>query len=149
MLNQIKSSKASRPSALRVGRGAGKCGKTCGRGHKGQKSRSGGMPPIGFEGGQMPLHRRLPKFGFTSQVSLTHKELRLSEVVNGATRSKFEKIDLITLKKLNLVNANIKTVKVFKSRHCKISNPLHIQKDIRVSKGAIDMIKKAKGTVEA
>ena len=147
MLNEIKSSKGARSSALRVGRGQGKKGKTCGRGHKGQKSRSGGMPQIGFEGGQMPLHRRLPKFVFTSQVSLCTAELRLHEIVNAVEDEK-EIIDITFLKLKNLINDNIKHVKVFKSHRCHCDKPLKL-KGIRVSKGVLALIQKAKGEVVA
>ena len=80
-LNNLKSAAGSRPAAKRVGRGIGSgLGKTCGRGHKGQTSRSGGFHKVGFEGGQMPLQRRLPKMGFTSRKSLVTEEVRLHEL---------------------------------------------------------------------
>ncbi|MAJ82415.1 MAG: 50S ribosomal protein L15 [Legionellales bacterium] len=147
MLNTIKSSSNARKSALRVGRGMAKKGKTCGRGHKGQKSRSGGMPKPGFEGGQMPLHRRLPKFGFTSQVSLTHAELRLSEIVAKVDDEK-SIIDLNFLKMKNLVRSNTKSVKIFMSPRCECPKKLHI-KGINISKGALKLVQDSKGSVES
>ena len=80
-LNDIKSAAGARPTRKRVGRGIGSgLGKTCGRGHKGQHSRSGGYHKVGFEGGQMPLQRRLPKVGFTSRIGRKTAEVRLSEL---------------------------------------------------------------------
>ena len=80
-LNNLKSATGSRPAAKRVGRGIGSgLGKTCGRGHKGQKSRAGGFHKVGFEGGQMPLQRRLPKVGFASRKARLTAELRLHEL---------------------------------------------------------------------
>jgi len=80
-LNNLKPAPGSRPVARRVGRGIGSgLGKTCGRGHKGQKSRSGGWHKVGFEGGQMPIQRRLPKFGFTSRMGRHYAEVRLHEL---------------------------------------------------------------------
>ena len=80
-LNTIRSSEGARKKSKRVGRGIGcTLGKTCGRGHKGQKSRSGGFHKVGFEGGQMPLQRRLPKIGFTSLISKYSAEVRLNEL---------------------------------------------------------------------
>ena len=80
-LNNLKPAPGSRREANRVGRGIGSgSGKTCGRGHKGQKSRSGGWHKVGFEGGQMPIQRRLPKFGFTSRMARRYAEVRLHEL---------------------------------------------------------------------
>ena len=92
-LNTLKPAEGSRPDAKRVGRGIGSgLGKTGGRGHKGQKSRSGGFHKVGFEGGQMPLQRRLPKVGFTSRKSMVTEEVRLHElaaVEDGAVENYF------------------------------------------------------------
>ena len=111
-LNTLKSAPGARKSGKRVGRGIGSgLGKTCGRGHKGQKSRSGGFHKVGFEGGQMPLQRRLPKVGFSSRVGRTIDEIRLHEL------AKVEEgvIDLVALKAANLVRQDIKRVKVIAS----------------------------------
>ena len=97
-LNTIQPSLGSRKKSKRVGRGIGcTLGKTCGRGHKGQKSRSGGFHKVGFEGGQMPLQRRLPKVGFKSQISKYSAEVRLSELNSLAA-------DVIDLKALIAAN---------------------------------------------
>lgn len=111
-LNTLKSAPGARKSGKRVGRGIGSgLGKTCGRGHKGQKSRSGGFHKVGFEGGQMPLQRRLPKVGFTSRVGRTTDQIRLHELakVEGAV------VDLVALKAANLIRQDIKRVKVIAS----------------------------------
>ncbi len=112
LLNTIKPATGSKKAAKRVGRGIGSgYGKTCGRGHKGQKSRSGGMPKIGFEGGQMPIQRRLPKIGFTSAKKRLTSEVRLNELMNISA-------DIITvdvLIKANIVPEFTKKVKVILS----------------------------------
>ncbi|MGR9036235.1 MAG: 50S ribosomal protein L15, partial [Gammaproteobacteria bacterium] len=111
-LNTIRASEGSRKKAKRVGRGIGcTLGKTCGRGHKGQKARAGGFHKVGFEGGQMPLQRRLPKIGFTSQKSKFTAEVRLSEL-NVLIE---EVVDLKTLIDNNIVPVFTKTAKVIKS----------------------------------
>ncbi len=140
-LNQLSPAEGSKQNAKRVGRGIGSgLGKTGGRGHKGQKSRSGGFHRNGFEGGQMPIARRLPKFGFTSRVSLTHEEVRLSEL------DKFEgDVDLQALKDAGLIRKNTLTVKVMASGE--ISSKVNV-KGIRVSKGARAAIEAAGGSVE-
>ena len=111
-LNTIKSADGAKHAKRRVGRGIG-CGlgKTCGRGHKGQKSRAGGYHKVGFEGGQMPLQRRLPKRGFKSQTLKYNAEITLSELqALGATE-----VDVLTLKAAGLVPNLAKVVKVIKS----------------------------------
>src|SRR5210317_2624617 len=111
-LNSIKPAEGSKPSRKRVGRGIGSgLGKTCGRGHKGQKSRSGGHTIPGFEGGQMPLQKRLPKYGFTSRMARTTAQIRLSELnaLDG------DVIDLAVLKSADLVKDNIARARVFLS----------------------------------
>lgn len=141
-LNTIKPSAGSRPVAKRVGRGIGSgLGKTCGRGHKGQKSRSGGYHKVGFEGGQMPIQRRLPKVGFNSRKSLVSTEVRLAELnkVDGDT------VDLLTLKAANLVNSSIESVKIFLSGEL---NKAVTVKGLRVTKGARAAIEAAGGKVE-
>ncbi len=140
-LNSLRPAKGSKKAARRVGRGIGSgYGKTCGRGHKGQKSRSGGTVMLGFEGGQMPLIKRLPKIGFTSRVSRFTDEIRLSEL------NKFDDVvDLQALKDKNLVRKNIKRVKIIKSGE--ITKALTI-KGLAVTKGALQQIEAAGGKVE-
>tara|TARA_B100002051_G_C16719947_1_gene631749 strand:+ start:338 stop:772 length:435 start_codon:yes stop_codon:yes gene_type:complete len=141
-LNTIKPAEGSKKARTRVGRGIG-CGKgkTCGRGHKGQHSRSGGYHKVGFEGGQMPIQRRVPKFGFTSRQSLVSAEIRLSELNNLNT----EVITVDTLRSLGLINSTVTSVKVFLSGE--IQNAISL-KGIRVSKGAREAIESAGGKVE-
>jgi len=142
-LNTIQASEGSRKKARRVGRGIGcTLGKTCGRGHKGQKARSGGFHKVGFEGGQMPLQRRLPKIGFTSQSSKYSAEVRLSEL-NGLTA---EVIDLKALIDANIVPVFTKTAKVIKSG---VVNKAVTIKGIKVTGGAKESIEAAGGKVEA
>ena len=108
-LNSIKPGAGSKSAAKRVGRGIGSgLGKTCGRGHKGQKSRSGGFHKVGFEGGQMPLQRRLPKRGFVSLTSGRNVEVRLSELAGLPV----DEIDLLTLKQAGVVPADALSAKV-------------------------------------
>jgi len=111
-LNTIKPAAGAKHAKRRVGRGIGSgLGKTAGRGHKGQKSRAGGFHKVGFEGGQMPLQRRLPKRGFKSLARPFNAEVTLSEL-NQLTG---EEIDLLTLKAVGLVSGRAKSVKVIKS----------------------------------
>ena len=106
-LNNLSDSK-SRSNRKRVGRGTGSgVGKTAGRGHKGQKSRSGGNIRLGFEGGQMPLQMRVPKFGFSSRVS------RVTQELNVKVLEKVKDVSIQNLKKLGLIKKNIKRVKIF------------------------------------
>jgi large subunit ribosomal protein L15 len=142
-LNTIQASEGSRKKGRRVGRGIGcTLGKTCGRGHKGQKARSGGFHKVGFEGGQMPLQRRLPKVGFTSRSGKYSAEVRLSEL-NGLAA---EVIDLKTLIVANIVPAFTKTAKVIKSG---VVNQAVTLKGIKVTSGAKESIEAAGGKVEA
>ena len=139
-LNTISPAKNSKKKAKRVGRGIGS--KTCGKGHKGQKARSGGYHKVGFEGGQMPLQRRVPKFGFTSRKSLFSEEIRLEEL------NQFEEntvVDVNKLKEVGLINKSTKFVKVFLKGE--IKKPLII-KGMKVSKQAQEHIVAAKGKVE-
>jgi large subunit ribosomal protein L15 len=141
-LNTIQPAAGSKSDRKRVGRGIGSgLGKTCGRGHKGQKSRSGGFHKVGFEGGQMPLQRRLPKVGFVSRVSLTTAQVRLGELakVEGDT------IDLDSLKKAGLVAKSMKRAKIFASGE--IGRAVNV-KGIPVTKGAKAAIEAAGGSVE-
>jgi len=141
-LNTLKPAAGSKKSAKRVGRGIGSgSGKTGGRGHKGQKSRSGGFHKIGFEGGQMPLQRRLPKVGFTARKSRFVDELRLHELALVDA----EVIDIDALKQANLVARNILTVKVFASGT--LDKAVTV-KGIRVTRGARAAIEAAGGKVE-
>lgn len=129
-LNTIQPDAGSRPGPRRVGRGIGSgLGKTSGRGHKGQKARAGGFHKIGFEGGQMPMQRRLPKMGFTSRKSLESMELRLSAL---NAMMGVDVIDLAALKQKGLVNKNIKYVKIFASGELEHAVTL---KGLKVSKG--------------
>jgi len=142
-LNTIKPGEGSRTSSKRVGRGIGSgLGKTGGRGHKGQKSRSGGKVQTGFEGGQMPLQRRLPKVGFTSQASKYSSEVRLSEL-NQLTA---EVIDLKALIDASIVPVFTKKVKIIKSG---VVNKAVTIKGIKVTSGAKESIEAAGGKVEA
>ncbi len=142
-LNTIQPSLGSRKKSKRVGRGIGcTLGKTCGRGHKGQKARSGGFHKVGFEGGQMPLQRRLPKVGFKSQISKYTAEVRLSELNSLA-------VDIIDLKALiaaNIVPIFTKTAKVIQSG---LVNKAINTKGIKVTIGARKSIEAAGGKVEA
>ena len=142
-LNSLKPAPGSRPARKRVGRGIGSgAGKTGGRGHKGQKSRSGGYHKVGFEGGQMPLQRRLPKRGFHARVSRYTAEVRLHELA----KVDAEVIDLTALKKANLVPIFARKAKVFLSG--KLEKPVTL-KGIAVTKGAQEAIAQAGGKVEA
>jgi len=111
-LNNLKPAAGSKHAKRRVGRGIGSgLGKTAGRGHKGQKSRSGGFHKVGFEGGQMPLYRRLPKRGFISLTRRHVGEITLSDI----ERLSVTEIDLVVLKQNGLANEQIKSVKVIKT----------------------------------
>ena len=141
-LNTLSPAPGARKDAKRVGRGIGSgTGKTAGRGHKGQKSRSGGSVRPGFEGGQMPLQKRLPKYGFSSRISRTTAQIRLGElnVVEG------DVIDLAALKSADLIRDNIARVRVFLSGE--LTKPVTL-KGIAVTKGAREAIEKAGGKVE-
>ncbi len=141
-LNTLQPAPFSKTKTVRVGRGIGSgMGKTCGRGHKGQKSRSGGYRKVGFEGGQMPLQRRLPKFGFTSQKSLLKCEIRLSDL----NHVEAEVIDLLALQQANIINHEIKYVKIFASGEVKKAVVI---KGIPVTKGAAVAILAAGGRIE-
>jgi len=141
-LNTIQASDGSRKKARRVGRGIGcTLGKTCGKGHKGQKARSGGFHKVGFEGGQMPLQRRLPKVGFTSRSSKFSAEVRLSELDVLPN----DVIDLNILKLANIVPAFTKVAKVIKSGQLTRAISL---KGIKVTVGARESIEAAGGKVE-
>lgn len=141
-LNSLAPSPGEKTAKKRVGRGIGSgLGKTAGRGHKGQTSRAGGFHKVGFEGGQMPLQRRLPKFGFSSRISLVSSEVRLSELA----KIDADVIDLAVLQAANIIPKNIKRVKVFASG--KISKAITL-KGIAATKGATAAIEAAGGKVE-
>ncbi len=141
-LNELSPGTGAKTARKRVGRGIGSgLGKTCGRGHKGQKSRSGGKVAPGFEGGQMPLKQRLPKFGFTSRKSLVRAEVRLHELnlITG------DVVDIHALKDAGLITRNIVAVKVMLSGE--ITRPITLR-GIAVTKGAQAAIEAAGGKVE-
>jgi len=141
-LNTIQPSEGSRKKSKRVGRGIGcTLGKTCGRGHKGQKSRSGGFHKVGFEGGQMPLQRRLPKVGFKSLKSKYSAEVRLNEL----NSLDVEVIDLKVLIASNIVPEFTKTAKVIKSGE--LIKAVNL-KGIKVTVGARISIEAFGGKVE-
>lgn len=140
-LNTLKPALGEKSIRKRVGRGMGSgMGKTAGRGHKGQKSRSGGFTKIGFEGGQMPLQRRLPKVGFTSRVSSITSQVTLSQLDKLSEKD----ITIDVLKKHNLVTKNILRVKVMLSGE--INRPINLV-GIKPTKGAKAAIEAAKGTI--
>lgn len=141
-LNTIQASEGSRKKSKRVGRGIGcTLGKTCGRGHKGQKARSGGFHKVGFEGGQMPLQRRLPKIGFKSPISKYSAEVRLSELNNLVA----DVIDLNVLIDSNVVPVFTKSAKIIKSGS--LIKAVTV-KGIKVTSGAKESIEAAGGKVE-
>lgn len=142
-LNTIQAAEGSRKKAKRVGRGVGSTdGKTCGRGHKGQKARSGGYHKVGFEGGQMPLQRRLPKVGFTSRTKKFTSEIRLYEL-NGLDQ---EIIDIQVLIDSNIVPIFTKKVKLINTGS--ITKAV-ILKGLSVTEGARLAIESVGGKVEA
>ena len=141
-LNSLSPAAGSKPARKRVGRGIGSgFGKTCGRGHKGQKSRSGGTVRPGFEGGQMPLKQRLPKFGFTSRKSLVSAEVRLNEIA----KVEGDVVTIDTLKQAGLLVNTVKFAKVVLSGE--ISRSVTVQ-GLRVTKGARAAIEAAGGKIE-
>jgi len=141
-LNDISPGKGAKKAGKRFGRGhsAGQ-GKTCGRGQKGQHARSGGYHKVGFEGGQMPLQRRLPKVGFRSRMAKFTAELRLHELEIPSA----DVIDIEVLKKANLVPAFVTKVKVIKSGEIKKAVKV---KGLAITKGARADIEKAGGSIE-
>ncbi len=141
-LNTLSPAPGSRKSRKRVGRGIGSgLGKTAGRGHKGQKSRSGGKVAAGFEGGQMPLQKRLPKYGFTSRIARTTAQVRLSELnaIEG------DVADLAALKAADLVKEDVVRARVFLSGE--LGKAITV-KGLAVTKGAREAIEKAGGKIE-
>lgn len=141
-LNSLSPDPGSRPARRRVGRGIGSgLGKTCGKGHKGQKSRAGGYHKINFEGGQMPIQRRLPKMGFKSRVGRTIDQVALNEL----EKMTDEVIDLAALRRAGIINNAIKDVKIFLSGELTKSVKL---KGLRVTKGARAAIEGLGGSIE-
>lgn len=142
-LNTLRPADGSRPDRKRVGRGIGSgTGKTCGRGHKGQRSRTGGYHKVGFEGGQMPLQRRLPKIGFRSHKSSLTAEIRLHELELVSE----EVVDIDALKDAKLVPAVTKKVKVILSG--KIEKAVKT-KGLAFTAGARKAVEAAGGAIEA
>ena len=141
-LNTLQPAVGSKSARHRVGRGVGSgWGKTAGRGHKGQKSRAGGFHKVGFEGGQMPLHRRLPKRGFTSLTRRFCEEVRLNELQGLSV----EEIDLAVLKAANIVSARALSARVIQSGE--ISRKV-VLCGLSATKGAKAAIEAAGGSVE-
>lgn len=142
-LNALQSAKGAKHAAKRVGRGIGSgVGKTCGRGHKGQKARSGGYHKVGFEGGQMPLQRRLPKVGFSSRKGRVTGEVRLHELnlIEG------DQVSLQTLYEADLINGSVKFVKIMLSGELK--KAVTVAPEVGVTKGAREAIVAAGGKVQ-
>jgi large subunit ribosomal protein L15 len=141
-LNTLQPAAGSRPARTRVGRGIGSgLGKTAGRGHKGQKSRAGGFHKVGFEGGQMPLQRRLPKMGFISRIGARTAEVRLDELA----KVEGDVITLASLKAANVIPARTLQAKVILSG--KVEKAFTIQ-GLGVTKGAKSAIEAAGGKIE-
>ena len=142
-LNNISPAAGSRKPRLRVGRGASAGqGKTCGRGVKGQRARKGGYHKVGFEGGQMPIQRRLPKVGFRSKVAPLVAEVRLNELA----RIECGVIDLASLKRANLVPARAERARIMRSGEIKVAVTI---RGVGVTKGAREAIEAVGGKVEA
>ncbi len=136
LINTLKPKQGTKFSKKRVGRGIGSgTGKTCGRGHKGQKSRSGGKVQVGFEGGQMPLQRRLPKVGFTSRVNILTQDIRYDRL----SVIKEKEVSLELLKKYKLIKSKIKMVRIIGP--CTIKDKKKI-KDMYCTKSVIEFIGK-------
>jgi len=140
-LNELKPAEGSKTERRRVGRGIGSgLGKTGGRGHKGQHSRSGGYSKVGFEGGQMPLQRRLPKFGFRSRLARETAQVRLHELARAG-----EEIDLAALKAAGVVPASATRARVFLSGSI---DRTVVVRGLAVTRGAREAIEAAGGRVE-
>lgn len=142
-LNTLQPGPGSKQSPKRLGRGIGSgLGKTCGRGHKGQRARAGGFHKVGFEGGQMPLQRRLAKFGFKSKKALVFKEIRL-DVLNKISS---DVIDLKALHEHGIINSRIKSVKIIGTG--KVDKAVRIA-GLKVTRGARAAIEGVGGKIEA
>ena len=141
-LNTLKPAPGSRIPRFRVGRGIGTgIGKTCGKGHKGQRARAGGYHKVGFEGGQMPMQRRLPKSGFRSRQKLLHEEIRLGQL----NKVEGDLVDFAVLKDMGAMKASTKTIKIVLSG--KLEKKLTVR-GIPMTKGAKAAIEALGGTVE-
>lgn len=141
-LNEIKPAQGAHTERVRVGRGTGSgIGKTAGRGHKGQRARKGGRGKVGFEGGQMPLQRRLPKRGFRSAIAKTRCQIRLSDI----EKMEAENIDLAALKKAGLVAVGIQRVKLIKAGE--LTRKVSLS-GIAVTKGAREAVSTAGGSIQ-
>lgn len=139
-LNELSYAEGSKAKKKRVGRGIGSgLGKTCGRGHKGQKSRAGGFHKVGFEGGQMPLQRRLPKRGFKSRAVAV--ELSLS-ILDKLEITEINKAKLIAS---GLISRNVDTIKIINSG--KLERAIHVKDGVKVTASATEVIKTAGGSV--
>ena len=142
-LNELSPDAGSRPPRKRLGRGIGSgLGKTSGKGHKGQKARAGGFHKINFEGGQMPIQRRLPKMGFKSRTAKTVDEINLNEIAGLNT----DQIDIDVLRSAGLINHAIREVKIILSGE--LNTAVHI-KGLRVTKGARVVIEELGGSITA
>jgi large subunit ribosomal protein L15 len=142
-LNTLHPAPGSKRKSKRLGRGIGSGkGKTCGRGHKGQRARAGGYHKVGFEGGQMPLQRRIPKSGFRSQQALLREEIYLSDL----NSLEGDVVDMSSLKLSGLIRFNTIDVKIIASGEIKRALTI---KGIAITAGARKAIEAAKGTVEA
>lgn len=141
-LNELSPAPGAKKKALRRGRGIGSgLGKTGGRGVKGQTSRSGSSIPAGFEGGQMPIYRRLPKFGFTSKMAMTTAEVRLSEL----NKIEGDVVSIDTLKQANIIRRDMQRARIILSGEV---NKAYTFKGVKVTKGAKQAIEAAGGSVE-
>ncbi|SMF96758.1 large subunit ribosomal protein L15 [Methylomagnum ishizawai] len=142
-LNNLKPAEGSKKQPRRLGRGIGcTLGKTCGKGHKGQKARAGGFHKVGFEGGQMPLQRRLPKIGFNTHKKALRAEVTIAELAKFAGQP----ISIAVLKQANLIPLQVKVVSIIDSGN--INAQITVASDIRVTKGAKVKIEAAGGKVE-
>jgi large subunit ribosomal protein L15 len=142
-LNTLQPAPGSKTPAKRLGRGIGSGkGKTCGRGHKGQRARAGGFHKLGFEGGQMPLQRRIPKSGFNSRKALVREEIRLSDL----NKASIDIVDMESLKTAGLIRSNTKYVKLILSG--KLEKAITVR-GLPVTAGARKVIESAGGKVEA
>jgi large subunit ribosomal protein L15 len=140
-LNDIKPADGAKKNKRRLGRGIGSgLGKTAGRGHKGQKSRAGGFHKVGFEGGQMPMQRRLPKRGFVSLTKADTAHVRLNELASVGV----DEIDLLVLKQAGVVKSSVKAAKVYLAGE--ISKPITLR-GVAVTKGARAAIEAAGGSI--
>lgn len=142
-LNTLAPAVGSKRAPKRLGRGIGSgTGKTAGKGHKGQKARAGGYHKVGFEGGQMPMQRRLPKFGFISKKALARSEVRLSDLARLSETA----IDLVVLQQHGFICSNIKYVKIILDTGCEISKAITIQ-GLGITSGARKAVEAAGGKV--